>query len=477
LTGYWKISWDSAFYIVLAESLGEGGGYSYMGYPHFKYPPGLSLILAPIEYLFGHQYLLMRLFIMICAVVSIGLTWQLIKSHSNAAIAIVVSGLTAASYGMIELIPYVISDVPYMLASLGALICADRYRRDPSGRSLLWAVVLILIACSIRLVGISLVIALVISIFLDGPHQSFSRRARDASVVVLIFGLVAGFWFGRAAVLTDRLPSELRESQSYQQEFMLEAPEDADSGTLDLQALRIRLVRNLPHYEKLLTNLISARLVESQLLVHLLSFLWLSGFVIALMRQRSVMEYYTLAYFGIYLLWPSWQGERFLIPVLPMIFYYALQPLLALLRWEYSGRSVQGPGLAAISLALIMLNAPLLIQAISAERREPYYRGSDADYFESMSWLRAHTSEDSVVITDKAPVSFLMSGRKSLTPTLSRFQSEVLESIILNGGTHIVIRESGYARQFVNPVVESRPEIFRELHRVGTATIYEIHAN
>jgi hypothetical protein len=319
--------------------------------------------------------------------------------------------------------------------------------------------------------------ALVISIFLDGGRQSLGRRARDASVVILIFGLVAGLWFGRAALVTDRLPAELRESQSYQREFMLAAPEDPNSNSIDLPALRERFMHNLPHYEKLLVNLISARLVKDKSLVHLLSFLWLFGLLIVMTRQRSVMEYYTLSYFGVYLLWPSWQGERFLVPILPMIFYYALQPFLALLQLKGSRRLFESIGLISILLLMTVLNLPFLRETISAERRDPYYRGADADYIESLKWIRTHTSEDSIVITDKAPVSFLISERKSFTPPWSNYQNEVLESIILNSGTHVITNTTGYARQFVNPVIESRPEMFQILHRVGTNTIYEIQTN
>ncbi len=50
---YWKPTWDSAIYISLARALVEGNGYTYMGYPHTKYPPGFPLLMAPVVALAG----------------------------------------------------------------------------------------------------------------------------------------------------------------------------------------------------------------------------------------------------------------------------------------------------------------------------------------------------------------------------------------------------------------------------------------
>ena len=153
LAPYWKIDWDSAIYISLAQSIASGDGYVYMGYPHTKYPPGLPLLLAPIELFFSHHYFLMRILMTFCAVGCIALTWRLIRSMSSSGVAIAVSVMTASSYALVAEVPLILSDVPYMLVSLAALLAAEKYTQSPSKSALLWAGVLIVIATSFRLVG------------------------------------------------------------------------------------------------------------------------------------------------------------------------------------------------------------------------------------------------------------------------------------------------------------------------------------
>ena len=59
---YWRPKWDSAFYIMLSKSILAGEGYSYLGYPSIKSPPGFPLLLCPIIGLWGNNFLIMNLF-------------------------------------------------------------------------------------------------------------------------------------------------------------------------------------------------------------------------------------------------------------------------------------------------------------------------------------------------------------------------------------------------------------------------------
>ena len=119
LVPYWQFGYDSAIYISLAQSLASGEGYVYMGFPHTKYPPGLPLLLAPIEFLFGHNYLLMRLWMTVCAVGSIGLTWFLIRPMSSSRVALAVCVMTASSYAFVHEVPGILSDVPLYAGLIG----------------------------------------------------------------------------------------------------------------------------------------------------------------------------------------------------------------------------------------------------------------------------------------------------------------------------------------------------------------------
>jgi hypothetical protein len=223
--------------------------------------------------------------------------------------------------------------------------------------------------------------------------------------------------------------------------------------------------------------------------VHVIASIWLFGWFFELIRRRAVVEYYTFFYFCVYLAWPALQQERFLVPILPMIFYYALVAPLLLLRWmthlsaKSAGahapttfaRASEPTVLTLAAFLFFLINLPSLAETVWIERQDPYYRGGQAEYVEALNWIRAEISEDSLVITDLAPVAYLLSERKSLSAPLFGNNREVFESIIRNGGTHVITNDWGFGRHYINPVIESRPDLFEPIKKLGSNTIYRVN--
>ncbi len=499
---YWSPTWDSAIYISLARAMVSGDGYTYMGYPHTKYPPGFSLLLAPIELTAGHNFLLMRLFIALCAVGSIGLTFILFRRTVSVSAAAAISLMTAASYALFIESTHILSDVPYMFVSIAALIAAERYSRYLSARYAFITMALITAAFMIRLIGFTLALSLVPAILISARHHKVQVRIKHVVFVLAIISLAVGLWVGRNALITDNLPPGLRESLSYESELIAVNPDNPRSVTVTQSDLMVRFGKNMAHYEKMFVDLLTARRVTNMTLVHVLIAFWLIGWLLALVFRHSVLEYYALFYMLVYLLWPAWQGERFLIPILPMIFYYALQPLILLFpgpsvkaaasedkpwftnitaswlsRLQLHGNSAYAARtilLILLTAAVIILNSSLVIPFIQKERQVPYYTGFVAEYISTIEWVRDHTPQDSVIISDPSPWVYLLSGRKSFTSPWVPDHQRVLDSISHNGGTHVISNDWGYTPYFLNPVIRMNPGRFREIHRIGNNIIYEI---
>ena len=49
-----------------------------------------------------------------------------------------------------------------------------------------------------------------------------------------------------------------------------------------------------------------------------------------------------------------------------------------------------------------------------------------------------------------------------------------MNSILRNGGTHVIANDQGYSPEYLLPVIESMPERFHEVHRVGANVVYEV---
>lgn len=482
---YWKISHDSAIYISLASALAHGEGYTYMGYPYTKYTPGFPLILMPIELLFGHNYLLMRWLIVLCAIGSVGMSYLLMRRIASDDIACVVSIATAASYAMFYNATYIASDLPYMFISLTSLYAIIHYRQHLSKRNAFLTIMLILTASSIRPIGFTLALATAMTILLDKPVQPTSKRLWHAIAVVVAVVLVMGLWAGRNAIVKTHSPPEMR-VRDLDREFFRVNPKDIHSRTIGLTDLLNRIRKNLADDGYLTADILTARQGSNPPYVYLLSAMCLLGWGIGLFRQRSVLEYYTFFYGCVFLLWPYNLGERFLIPILPMIFYYTLQPLVLVFDRmnRYTSSQLHGrivpilrtATLILITLGIISLNSSIVVPLIREERQKPYpYGGPTSEFTQVIEWVRNHTPENSVIAMKNINGAFLISNeRKSFMIPMINNPQERLDIIMRNGVTHVITINTVVSVRDLNSLIRRYPKRFREIHRIGEHTIYEV---
>lgn len=496
---YWKPTWDSGTYITLAQSMAEGKGYSYLGDPHVKYPPGFPLLLTPILFLFGKNYLLMRALIAACAIGSIAAAFSLIRKRASFGFALAAAVMTAACYAMYFEATRVLSDLPYMLASLGALLAMERYRSEPSRRLFWTAVALAAASYSIRIVGFTLAPAFALSLLIDTKGKTereaeggaeeeeeptpIEERLKRAGVVLGVMALAVCVWMGRNALVKSDEGADLWEAATYERELVVSRATDPTSAMIDVKQFVERLQRNAVHYSNLTASLLTGKKARSGMSAYLLTGLACAGWFLSLLfRRRGVMEYYAVLYAAVFLIWPAHQGERFLVPILPMIFFYALTPFAFLLQLTSSFfKTLTGTLFRNISIAVFLTaaavgflisNGSSLSAAVKRERAVPYYQGGMADYMDAFVWVKENAPEEAVLIANRAPYGIITADRPTYTVPWVQGRHEMKwESIERVGGTH-AIASSGNAH--IAQLIEKYPSRFREIERFGAYGIYEI---
>ncbi|HIE26230.1 TPA: hypothetical protein EYP66_02970 [Candidatus Poribacteria bacterium] len=519
----WKPTWDSATYITLGKSLITGHGYKYMGYSHIKYPPVFPLLLSPIIGIFGYNYLLMRLMIVTMGICSIGMAYlicrRLLDSDSESyktysekrnqsiltrVMAVSVMLLSAVSYPLLFEATRILSDIPYIFFSFLALIFIDKYSRPALERSegtetylnktAYLTIVFILLSYFTRLVGVSLIAAAVSHLFWRTrresklmPSVSQSLNATKKAVFIgLIFIAFTSAWMVRNQLLKNRLPSELREAMSYERELILVEPGASYPKVAALKDLVSRVESNLDYYEGLMTNIISGKSIKSRAGIIIISFILLCGFLARAIPNPTLIEFYTFFYVWIYLLWPSRQGERFLVPIIPFLFLYFLNfpklivDLLGCVLKDFANVErkisiISSSVVAIVACGFFFLNLSPAINVIASEHRTPYYQGGTADYINAILWVKENTPPDSVITTDRAPWAHLLSGRKAFTFPWVPDTQEVIDSIHKNGVTHVIAVPRGYSEAYLLPTIAVYPDKFTEIHRVGDSIIYQFN--
>jgi 4-amino-4-deoxy-L-arabinose transferase-like glycosyltransferase len=487
---YWKPTWDSAMYITLARSIAHGEGYTYMGYAHTKYPPGFPLMLSPIVLLFGKNYLLMRASVVACAVGAVGVTYLWFRRIAGVGIAVAVALITAVSYPLAFEATRILSDVPYMLVSLGALYTAERHRESFGAGWFRWTIVLIVASYFMRMIGFTLVFAFAASILLGHRERPLRARMRRAGIALTVVAVVIGGWMGRNALASHTLPEQLREGLSYEREFVGANPERPVTATRLVAGLGRRLADNLDYYDRLSASVLTGRTATGTALVRWIGIWVILGWLWAMWRRRGTPEFYIPLYMGALLLWPAHEGERFLVPVIPILAYYALLPLFALLeggtavakRFVRSGeddgaRWTRARSLARTVVLLIavgfslMWNGPLLIAQVQVEHSIPYYGSDMSDFLGAFAWVDKHLPSDAVLATNRAPYGVLLTGRDTYTVPWVADDAVKLAFLDRYRITDIVANKS---TPFLNALIAAYPGRFREIQRIGGTIVYAV---
>jgi hypothetical protein len=285
---------------------------------------------------------------------------------------------------------------------------------------------------------------------------------------------------GRGAWIKNQNPPEYPFVSTYESELWLVNPADPDSKRVNLQALASRISSNNEYYRTMLVDLLTAQTGGNHAAVHwTLGLLLLAGWCFALARRRAATEFYILFYICIILLWPSQQGKRFLLPILPLAFYYCLVPLQWIAeKWEH--RTKNAPLAAWLAVGVLCIfsvaaNARLNIPFAREQHADPYHPPEVRSYLDALEWVRANTPPDAVLVTDRSPLAYAVTGRRAYTAPWVDDQRRVLQFMDWRGVDIVIANDFGYAKQYLRPVIEAHPHRFREIHRTENDAIYAMH--
>jgi hypothetical protein len=199
-------SYDDAHYIILAESLSSGQGYQLINFPRPQieraFPPGWSLLLTPLTFLFPGNYSVLKFFSLVLSLASIVLTYKIFSKRLASPYLEMLTGLVALNPLMVGTSVTVMSESAYLFFSLLALSLFDKWKSMPSPQGgensdwlILFAAFAAFYAQLIRTIGISLMAALVI-------YLLFARRFRETIIVISTFiaGTLLQGWFNGSLI-------------------------------------------------------------------------------------------------------------------------------------------------------------------------------------------------------------------------------------------------------------------------------------
>lgn len=478
---------DNAGYITLAHSLLERGAYLELWDPqepvHTKYPPVFPLLLAGAMALGVKGWAGLKAVPFLSTLLAGLFTFLWVRGRAGGMMGAGVALILAFSDGVLYYSRWILSDPTFLALTLGALWALEKGEGGEGngsgedtgagrwgdgkvpvgdgapGPRRLWlglGFALVILAYFTRSAGLPLVAATLIWL-------GMRRWWRPMMAFAVAFVLPAFFWWLRGRRVGGN---------DYVSEFWLLDPYRPELGRAGPGDLALRIWENLASYA---TNLIPEGIVGGQgpllpVLGLALVALALLGWGRCILRRPRVAELFFPLYAGLMVLWPQvWSGDRFALPLIPLLLFYAGTGLLFLL-----------PGIRPFSRNLILGSAFLILVLPAARNwgnevhaagacRSLTARGDPwacqpvniREYVLMATWAGENLPEGAATVTRKPRIFFVLSGVKTLSLPLTTDVDTFLARAEAKGARYLTVdRWDGLAAYYLPRVLEARPGAF-----------------
>ena len=292
-----KLQEDSGIYIALAESLAAGQGYRDIFFverpPHVQYPPLFPVLLAPDVAVRGLDIAAMKLTMTAAAVVALVLVAVLFRRLAGDRTAALVVLATGASPALVYYTQSVMTEIPYLLVSLLAVLWIERCARTGwtvGGGAI--AVGLLAAVYLLRLVGVALLAATLLYVLLDGKDRRGSR-ARTALGLGVCAVIPLLLWLLYSSLASGGAGIPYVRDYVWSLEPVISAP----SGMSGSSALAAKIRGALHAYGAHTGRAFFYWLPMSttgDVCALLATAIGVAGFAHSVARRRTVIEYYVL---------------------------------------------------------------------------------------------------------------------------------------------------------------------------------------
>lgn len=360
---------DDATYLMTAKAIAAG-----QGYPQTQFPPVFPVLLAVFT-LISQQTQWLKVLPLLCSVGWLWLTRNLLlKMGASRNDAFLLVGLTAASPMVVFLSTNLMAESLFALLMTAALLALLEDRAWMAG-------MLAGLATLTRIAGVPLIVVCIVTLVAR-------RRFRSAVVFAAIATLLAAPWFGWALAHPDN---------TYRASNVLTGLAASEKATV--------LGRNI---ELLFATPFSLLSGFSNIFG---TWIFISVLAWSLIVRRQLLPDLLIAVYSLTLLCWTWPPERFVAPILPLVFW---------LVWRVFRLMELREALAALVLIFCLLPLAADVIRVPATRASGYFpvSGEAADDWPEMQKLfaliRAHTAPEDTLLANMDDVFYLNTGRRTI---------------------------------------------------------------
>lgn len=482
-------SGDFSQYIHHAKNLAEGKNYLDTGYivsssakfvGPYAYSPVFPILLAPVYWLYGLDFEVMKLVAIISLCSALLLLPKLFNEQLTRQQQITIILLTGINPFFWEYRNSILSDYSFIFFSYLSLLLMQQFLQSKNTeqvrayrhtiiRSCVLGVMMYL-AYGCREIGIILPLCVVTY------EIVVKRKITLISVVsILVFFVLA---YSQHCFLDDNLtPITIQKNLA---EFAGKYAESSAASHLDfisldpnailhrVQGYRWALQAFLPFNNNPVFETINSVLFNA---VALLAFL---GYFISLKREISVLEIFFAGYVAVLLLFGAPTYTRYLLPLFPLTLYYAVITYQCFLKSRFFAPNRHSLR-TVISAGILSITSVSYVYAIKSHSYDSLINGiGHPKAVEMFEFIRSSTSPNDTIVTRKPRMNALLTGRTSISyPRLPSPSYERVNEFFdaAQGDYYVDIN----LKKWIYPLSESAPPTpwFREVFRNTHFAIYK----
>ena len=461
LDAYWDTGGDNARYIILGQALATRQGYRLINMPTaplpMKLPPIFPFLLSAGLRLMGpadfqNHWWLLKLFSAIPFLLAMLPFYRMASPRLGryVGIALLLGWTNPWLYRYANIVR------PEGLYTLFSFMALALFARVETSEEMSWskvidAALMAALASLTRTIGWSLILAFVASLALQ-------RRWKTIAVAVAVYGFTMTRWFlhfhqTSAPLMQDSYLRELSGGLASPwtpawflhlvklMQIHLVTYAQAWAGAFFY--LPLRLLGGLPWIEEIIGAIVGALII--------VAILW--GMREAWRRGERALALYTGGYLLITWVWP-WQGEKFLVPLLPIALYLILAAVVQ--HRPRVGGAWEVPWLEWGLALLLLVNVVGLTGWYAHRCMEPYPPAWQR-YREVAEWSRRELPADAVVMARKPYLFYLWSGHWTVPYPSGWEDEDVMHALEAQEASYVVVGE-------VRPLDEGRMKSWIEDH-------------
>ncbi|MBS4015149.1 MAG: hypothetical protein KGZ86_01750 [Candidatus Latescibacteria bacterium] len=463
---------DNAHYLILAKSLLSGQGYNDIfapdSPPHTQYPPGFPILLIPGLVLFGDNFVFTKLIILLFSLAAFCLFYIFYKQHLIDKQWVFALLLFALCPLIIMYSHYILSEIPYLFFSILGLYLLEKSQVLNRKNIALFVLMICVLIFTyyIRTAGISLILATLIYLIIKKRYKEF--------LIVLVFSAAFIYlWQTRSAKYGGG---------GYFEQFLSRNPYDLEAGKISSGELVSRFFKNL----KIYTTEVFPKIVLPTW--HKLTALRIFGFLssglilvglISKLKKIKVTEIYLILFLGITFAWPEvWTGDRFILPVVPFLFYYLILGVRLISKKSLVISGIVIGFFLIFSIVEFVKTTPASMRDFQDYLRGDKMAGYSLDwqnYFKTLEWIKNNTLRDEIVISRKAQFTYLLANRKSYTYPFSNDENKFFETLRKYQPQYILFDRfywTGTTTKYLAPIINKYQNKFQVIYKTSPPEMY-----